>query len=119
LFEALGNRLTGVFDKLRRRGALTEVDVQEALREVRVALLEADVALPVVKDLTAKVRERAVGAEVIRSVSPAQQVVKIVNDALGHHHGDDVLCGVVRASRDVRQAREAKAAGKIKTFVCA
>jgi signal recognition particle subunit SRP54 len=82
MFEALGNRLTGVFDKLRRRGALTDADVQEALREVRVALLEADVALPVVKDITAKVRERAVGAEVVRSVSPAQQVVKIVNDAL-------------------------------------
>jgi signal recognition particle subunit SRP54 len=93
MFEALGNRLTGVFDKLRRRGALTEADVQEALREVRVALLEADVALPVVKDLTARVRERAVGAEVIRSVSPAQQVVKIVNDALvealGGGEGDD------------------------------
>jgi signal recognition particle subunit SRP54 len=82
MFEALGNRLTGVFDKLRRRGALSEADVQEALREVRIALLEADVALPVVKDITARVRERAVGAEVIRSVSPAQQVVKIVNDAL-------------------------------------
>ena len=82
MFEALGNRLTGVFDKLRRRGALSEADVQEALREVRIALLEADVALPVVKDLIAKVRERAVGVEVIRSVSPAQQVVKIVNDAL-------------------------------------
>jgi signal recognition particle subunit SRP54 len=82
MFEALGNRLNGVFDKLRRRGALSDSDVQEALREVRVALLEADVALPVVKDITAKVRERAVGAEVIRSVSPAQQVVKIVNDAL-------------------------------------
>jgi signal recognition particle subunit SRP54 len=82
LFEALGNRLTGVFDKLRRRGALSEADVQDALREVRVALLEADVALPVVKDLMTRVRERAVGQEVIRSVSPAQQVVKIVNDAL-------------------------------------
>jgi signal recognition particle subunit SRP54 len=82
MFEALGNRLTGVFDKLRRRGALSDADVQEALREVRVALLEADVALPVVKDITTKVRERAVGQEVIRSVSPAQQVVKIVNDAL-------------------------------------
>jgi signal recognition particle subunit SRP54 len=82
MFEALGNRLTGVFDKLRRRGALTEADVQEALREVRVALLEADVALPVVKDLVNRVRERAVGQEVIRSVSPAQQVIKIVNDAL-------------------------------------
>jgi signal recognition particle subunit SRP54 len=82
MFEALGNKLNGVFDRLRRRGALTEADVQEALREVRVALLEADVALPVVRDLVAKVRERAVGVEVIRSVSPAQQVVKIVNDAL-------------------------------------
>ncbi|MCS6932980.1 MAG: signal recognition particle protein [Acetobacteraceae bacterium] len=82
MFEALGNRLTGIFDRLRRRGALSEADVSEALREVRVALLEADVALPVVKDLIAKVRERAVGAEVIRSVQPGQQVVKIVHDAL-------------------------------------
>ncbi|MBX9596857.1 MAG: signal recognition particle protein [Roseomonas sp.] len=93
MFEALGNRLTGVFDKLRRRGALTDADVQEALREVRVALLEADVALPVVKDLVNRVRDRAVGQEVIRSVSPAQQVIKIVNDALvealGGGEGDD------------------------------
>ncbi|WP_043834062.1 signal recognition particle protein [Muricoccus aerilatus] len=82
MFEALSTRLNGVFDKLRRRGALSEADVTEALREVRVALLEADVALPVARDLIAKVRERAVGVEVIRSVSPAQQVIKIVNDAL-------------------------------------
>ncbi len=82
MFEALSSKLNGVFDRLRRRGALSEADVAEALREVRVALLEADVALPVVKDLVAKVRERAVGQEVIRSVSPAQQVVKIVHDAL-------------------------------------
>jgi signal recognition particle subunit SRP54 len=82
MFEALSSRLNGVFDRLRRRGALSETDVNEALREVRVALLEADVALPVVKDLVNKVRERAVGQEVIRSVSPAQQVVKIVNDCL-------------------------------------
>jgi len=82
MFEALSNRLTGIFDTLRRRGALREEDVAEALREVRVALLEADVALPVVKDLTEKVRARAVGAEVIRSVQPAQQVIKIVNDVL-------------------------------------
>ncbi|GAA0569379.1 signal recognition particle protein [Craurococcus roseus] len=82
MFEALSSKLNGVFDRLRRRGALSEADVSEALREVRVALLEADVALPVVKDLVAKVRERAVGQEVIRSVSPAQQVVKIVNDAI-------------------------------------
>ncbi|SDB71858.1 signal recognition particle protein [Belnapia rosea] len=82
MFEALSSKLNGVFDRLRRRGALSEADVNEALREVRVALLEADVALPVVKDLTAKVRERAVGVEVLKSVSPAQQVIKIVNDAL-------------------------------------
>jgi signal recognition particle subunit SRP54 len=82
MFEALSNRLSGVFDTLRRRGALREEDVTEALREVRVALLEADVALPVVKDLTEKVRARAVGQEVIRSVQPAQQVIKIVNDVL-------------------------------------
>ncbi|MBB5694060.1 signal recognition particle protein [Muricoccus pecuniae] len=82
MFEALSSRLNGVFDKLRRRGALSEADVNEALREVRIALLEADVALPVARDLINKVRERAVGVEVIRSVSPAQQVVKIVNDAL-------------------------------------
>lgn len=92
MFEALSSKLNGVFDRLRRRGALTEADVSEALREIRIALLEADVALPVVKDLVAKVRERAVGQEVIRSVSPAQQVVKIVNDAiveaLGGGEGD-------------------------------
>jgi signal recognition particle subunit SRP54 len=93
MFEALSSKLNGVFDRLRRRGALGEADVAEALREVRVALLEADVALPVVKDLIARVRERAVGQEVIRSVSPAQQVVKIVHDALvealGGGEGDD------------------------------
>ncbi len=82
MFEALSSKLTGVFDRLRRRGALSDADVTEALREVRVALLEADVALPVVRDLVNTVRERAVGQEVIRSVSPAQQVIKIVNDAL-------------------------------------
>ena len=82
VFEALSDKLSGVFDKLRRRGALSEADVTEALREVRLALLEADVALEVVRDFIAKVRERAVGAEVLRSVSPGQQVVKIVNDAL-------------------------------------
>ncbi len=82
VFETLGNRLQGVFDRLRGRGALSEADVSDALREVRVALLEADVALSVVKDITARVRERAVGQEVIRSIQPGQQVVKIVNDAL-------------------------------------
>lgn len=82
MFEALGSRLQGVFDRLRGRGALSEADVNDALREVRIALLEADVALSVVKDITTKVRERAVGQEVIRSIQPGQQVVKIVHDAL-------------------------------------
>ena len=82
MFEALSDKLGGVFDRLRGRGALTEADVNEALREVRLALLDADVALPVVRDFVAKVRERAVGAEVLDSVSPGQQVVKIVNDVM-------------------------------------
>jgi signal recognition particle subunit SRP54 len=82
VFEALSSRLTGVFDRLRGRGTLNEMDVVEALREVRLALLDADVALDVVKDFITKVRVRAVGAEVIDSVSPGQQVVKIVNDVL-------------------------------------
>ncbi len=82
MFEALSDKLSGVFDRLRTRGALSEADVTEALREVRLALLDADVALPVVRDFIAKVRERAVGAEVLSSVTPGQQVVKIVNDVL-------------------------------------
>ncbi len=82
MFEALTDRLGGIFDKLTRRGALTEGDVDEALREVRVALLEADVALPVVRDLIEAVRKRAVGEEVLRSVTPGQMVVKIVHDCL-------------------------------------
>ncbi len=82
VFDQLTNKLSGVFDGLRRRGALSEIDVAEALREVRLALLDADVALPVVKDFIAKVRERAVGAEVLDSVSPGQQVVKIVHDVM-------------------------------------
>lgn len=82
MFESLSERLGGVFDKLRGRGALTELDVRAAMREVRVALLEADVALPVVKQFVDQATERAIGAEVIRSVTPGQQVVKIVNDAL-------------------------------------
>lgn len=82
MFESLSTRLSSVFDRLRGRGALSETDVLEAMREVRLALLEADVALPVVKDFITKVRERAVGAEVLRSVTPGQQVIKIVNDVL-------------------------------------
>jgi len=82
VFEALSDKLTGVFDRLRGRGSLNETDVAEALREVRIALLDADVALPVARDFIAKVRDRAVGSEVLDSVSPGQQVVKIVNDVM-------------------------------------
>jgi len=82
MFDALNERLSGVFDRLTGRGVLTEKDVDEALREVRLALLEADVALPVVKDFVAKARESATGEAVIRSVRPADQVVKIVYDGL-------------------------------------
>src|SRR5579859_5396480 len=82
MFEGLSSRLGDVFDRLKRRGALTEADVSEALREVRVALLEADVALPVVKDFINSVKERAVGQDVIKSITPGQLVVKIVHDAL-------------------------------------
>lgn len=82
MFESLSERLGGVFDRLRGRGALGEADVRAAMREVRIALLEADVALPVVREFVDKVTERAVGHQVTKSVTPGQQVVKIVNDAL-------------------------------------
>ena len=82
MFESLQSRLSGVFDKLRGRGALSEADVDAALAEVRTALIEADVALAVVKDFIEKVRPRAIGENVIRSVTPGQQVIKIVHDVL-------------------------------------
>ena len=82
MFDALTERLGGVFDKLTGRGVLSEKDVDAALREIRVALLEADVALPVVKSAIAQIREKAVGEDVIRAVAPGQQVIKIVHDAL-------------------------------------
>ena len=82
MFEGLSNRLEGVFNTLRGRGKLSEADVNAAAREIRIALLEADVALPVAKDLINKVKERAIGEQVLSSVTPGQQVIKIVNDAL-------------------------------------
>ncbi|MFZ2469017.1 MAG: signal recognition particle receptor subunit alpha, partial [Parvibaculum sedimenti] len=82
MFESLTGRLGDVFTKLRGRGALSEKDVDEAMREVRRALLEADVALPVVKDFIDKVKARAVGVEVLKSITPGQQVIKIVHDEL-------------------------------------
>src|SRR4051794_12170994 len=89
MFEGLSDKLSGILSTLTRRGALTEEDVSAALREVRRALLEADVALEVVRSFADKVRARAVGAEVIKSVSPGQQVVKIVHDQLVEMLGAD------------------------------
>jgi signal recognition particle subunit SRP54 len=89
MFETLSERLSGILDKLTRRGALTEADVAEAMREVRRALLEADVALDVTRDFTDAVKAKAVGQEVVRSVTPGQMVVKIVHDELVRVLGAD------------------------------
>src|SRR5215469_12222916 len=82
MFDSLQDRLGGVFDRMKGRGALGESDVEAALQEVRAALLDADVALPVVKEFIDKVRPQALGESVLRSVTPAQMVIKIVHDAL-------------------------------------
>jgi signal recognition particle subunit SRP54 len=93
MFDSLADRLGGVLTRLTRRGALTESDVTEAMREVRVALLEADVALPVVKDFIEKISAEAVGEKVIKSVTPGQMVVKIVHDALVNMLGGESAQG--------------------------
>src|SRR5690349_23543754 len=82
MFDSLSERLNGILDRLTRRGALREADVEEALREIRRALLEADVALDVARAFTEQVKAKAVGAELIKSVTPGQLVVKIVHDQL-------------------------------------
>jgi signal recognition particle subunit SRP54 len=82
MFDGLSNRLGTIFDRLKGRGALDEADVNEAMRQIRVALLEADVALPVVKQVIQDIKEKAVGQEVLKSITPGQMVVKIVNDHL-------------------------------------
>ena len=89
MFEGLSEKLSGIFDQLTRRGALSESDVDNAMREVRRALLEADVALDVVRSFVDKVKARAVGANVVKSVTPGQMVVKIVNDVLIETLGND------------------------------
>jgi signal recognition particle subunit SRP54 len=101
MFDTLSQRLGDVFDRLRKRGALGEADVTAALREVRVALLEADVALPVVKDFINGVRERAIGQDVIRSVTPGQMVIKIVHDHLVETLGSDMVELSLRATPPV------------------
>ena len=82
MFETLSDRLNQVFSSLRGRGRLSPADIDATCREIRIALLEADVALPVVRDFIAKVRERATGDEVSEALNPAQQVIKIVNEEL-------------------------------------
>lgn len=82
MFDSLSSKLTGALDALRKKGALSEADIDSAMREVRIALLEADVALPVVKDFVKRLREKALGEEIIASVKPAQMVIKLVQDHL-------------------------------------
>ncbi len=82
MFESLSKKLINVFDNIRGKVKLSEADVKSALREIKIALLEADVSLSVIKDLLSKIEQKAVGEKVIQDVSPANQVVKIVNDEL-------------------------------------
>src|SRR5262245_46568517 len=82
VFDTLSDRLTGIFSKLRGKGRLSDADIDATAREIRLALLEADVALPVVKAFVARVKERARGAEVHQALNPAQQVIKIVHEEL-------------------------------------
>ncbi len=97
MFENLSDRLSGVFDKLTKQGALSEADVATALREVRVALLEADVSLPVARDFVKAVQEKAEGQAVTKSITPGQQVVKIVHDELiAVLAGDDAAAGSLK-----------------------
>ncbi|MBP3250370.1 MAG: signal recognition particle protein [Ruminococcus sp.] len=121
-FEGLSEKLNNVFKKLKSRGKLTEADVKEAMREVKLALLEADVSYKVVKDFVAKVSERAVGEEVLASLTPAQQVIKIVNEELCSLMGNSnarinfaskpptviMMCGLQGSGKTTHSAKLAK-----------
>ena len=97
MFENLSDRLSGVFDRLTKQGALSDEDVKTALREVRVALLEADVSLAVARDFVKAVQDKASGQAVTKSVTPGQQVVKIVHDELVHVlAGDNAVPGELK-----------------------
>jgi signal recognition particle subunit SRP54 len=89
MFQSLSSKLTGIFSNLRKRGVLSEADIDTAMREIRIALLEADVALPVVKEFITSLKTKALGAEVVASVSPAQMVIKLVNDHLAELLGSE------------------------------
>ena len=121
-FEGLSEKLNNVFKRLKSHGRLTEADVKEAMREVRLALLEADVSYKVVKDFVAKVTEKAVGEEVLSSLTPAQQVIKIVNEELVSLMGNDnarlalaskpptiiMMCGLQGSGKTTHSAKLAK-----------
>src|SRR4051812_49807581 len=91
MFEALSDRFDGIFKRLRGRGHLREEDVDEVLREIRLALLEADVNFKVVRSMQARIRERAVGLELSQALNPAQQVIKIVHDELINTLGGETM----------------------------
>lgn len=121
-FEGLSEKLNNVFHKLKSRGTLTEADVKEAMREVKMALLEADVSYKVVKDFVAKVSERAVGTDVLSSLTPGQQVIKIVNEELISLMGSEnqkinfpskppcviMMCGLQGSGKTTHSAKLAK-----------
>ena len=121
-FEGLSEKLNNVFKKLKSRGKLTESDVNEAMREVKLALLEADVSYKVVKDFVKKVSERAVGEEVLASLTPAQQVIKIVDEELVSLMGNSnsrinfaskpptviMMCGLQGSGKTTHAAKLAK-----------
>ena len=90
MFDNLSNRLEAIYKKLKGRGKLKEADVDQALREIRIDLIEADVSLPVIVDFLAEVREKSIGQEVLKSLTPGHQMVKIVNDQLEQLLGGEV-----------------------------
>lgn len=89
MFQSLSSKLSGIFGNLRKRGVLTEADIDAVAREIRIALLEADVALPVVKDFIHSLKEKAVGTNIVASINPAQMVIKLVNDHLAELLGSE------------------------------
>ncbi|MDP7382730.1 MAG: signal recognition particle receptor subunit alpha, partial [Acidimicrobiales bacterium] len=91
MFETLTDRFDGIFSRLRSRGKLTEADVDDVLREIRLALLEADVNLDVAKNLVGRIRERSVGEELSNALNPAQQVIKIVLEELTASLGGEAM----------------------------
>ena len=91
MFEALSDRFDGIFKRLRGRGRLREEDVDEVLREIRLALLEADVNFKVVRSMQARIRERAIGLELSQALNPAQQVIKIVHEELINTLGGETM----------------------------